>query len=223
MDYKNVVNLPILKNLPPEAEVLFVFVIDELHAMLRLTKKQLDGLDMAWGENHLLDFLENELHLDKKAFQLGQFAGNDCKTVLKNLDKLENCVPENCVKYVTCLRKFEEVRVSCFGHELREDFEEKIAEFVSAYSELVQNDENKMSVILKLHYLEDHVPQFCRTTGKGLGFFSAQTGEMVHNWFWKHFEKQKVKLDRTNLEKMGNAIVQAMADFNSKNIGRSSH
>ena len=84
-----------------------------------------------------MDFSENELHLNRKAFQLRQFAGNDCKTVLKNLDKLALKVPENCLQYVSCFKKSGEVHIICFGHELRVDFEQKIADFISACSELM--------------------------------------------------------------------------------------
>ena len=34
---------------------------------------------------------------------------------------------------MSCFKKIEEVRISCFGHELRVDFEQKIADFISAY------------------------------------------------------------------------------------------
>ena len=56
---------------------------------------------------------------------------------MKNLDKLALKVPENCLQYVSCFKKSGEVHIICFGHELRVDFEQKIADFISACSELM--------------------------------------------------------------------------------------
>ena len=113
-DFFNVVNFPVFKNLPRDEFVLMIFAIDELHVLTGIMKDITDVLLIDWGKNQFLKFLKKDLSINSDEYQLGRFVGNDVKKFLKNLDLLETKVPSHCQKYVGLLRKFEDVRISCF-------------------------------------------------------------------------------------------------------------
>ena len=130
------------------------------------------------------------------------FEGNQARKVLKSVDKLERDIQNNldfgtvlkCLPFTECLRKFDKVIDSCFGQELDDTFEEKIAEFSSSYRSL------DISITTKVHVVETHIVQFLRLKSfvGGLGFFSEQANESVHHDFKLEWEKVKVSQDILN-------------------------
>ena len=196
--------------------------IDELHALLRIVKKMYDDLAKIWGIEPALKFLK-DIHIDHEAYsKLGRLPGNECKKILKNLDKLRDLVPQNCSNYVNALESFNEIRISCFGQKIIGDYEAKIQAFKNNYSQLMFCDD--VSIINKMHLLFDHIAEFVKKKGP-LGKFSAQTGEAIHGEFWPYWEKTKVKLpwsmielDNTTREKIGNALLNSMLEFNADTL-----
>ena len=128
----------------------------------------------------------NVCNVKKEEYHGGTFAGNECRRLLKNVDRLEALSPQaDCVKFVTAFRSFDAVVSSCYGENLEEDFLQKIKTFSNDYLKL------KINVTPKVHV----VGEFCTLMGLGLSPWSEQTGESLHHDFnetWKKFKINNV-------------------------------
>ena len=135
--------------------------------------------------------------------------GNACKKVLLKLDSLRRHVPRRLSKFVSALEEFETVRNSCFGQELHPDYKLNIIRFSKAYDQLGVPRTNKV------HILVDHVPDFCDSKGKGLGFYSEQASEAVHCDYKKTWKNHKVH--ETN-PKFPSNLLAATLKYNCKHL-----
>ena len=112
----------------------------------------------------------------------GEFNGNMCRRLLKNLELLQSLLEDggefDAMPFVVCLKRFNEVCISCLSSStLYGDFEEKIRDFEKAYLHL------KISVTTAAHVVFNHVLQFCKFHKLPLGYFSEQASESVHRDF----------------------------------------
>ena len=98
--------------------------------------------------------------------------GNACARVLELLDDLEPRLEDHLKIYVVALKAFNDVRKSCFGKELLESFEMDIENFRKAYMDL------GIKITPKAHIIFDHVGDFCKRHGVGLGCWSEQARQV---------------------------------------------
>ena len=83
----------------------------------------------------------------------GAFEENDCRKLLKNIDKLRVVCSQNDF-FINVFEAFNDVLASCFGTQLADDFEEKIELFSTCYLKL------NISVTPKVHAVMHHVSEF---------------------------------------------------------------
>lgn len=81
------------------------------------------------------------------------------------------------------MRRFRQVKTTCFGLELHDDFEGAIARFSRAYADLDAN------ITPKVHAVLDHILPFFMSVDnrRGLGYWSEQAAEAVYhdfNFLW---------------------------------------
>ena len=71
---------------------------------------------------------------------------------------------------------------------------------------------------LKMHILSAHCKTFISLygKGKGLGFYSEQTGEAIHKKFDTTFGKYRMK--NIKADDYGNYLLRAVIDFSSMHI-----
>lgn len=126
------------------------------------------------------------------------FAGRHCRELLKKRSVLKT----ECEVYFFVLEAFSDVVQACFGYELDPTYILKIDEFCERWTSA------GLPVTPKLHMVMFHVPEFCREHQEGLGRFSEQTTESIHQEFdgtWKNY-----KVPDTSVlynEKLLNAVV----------------
>ena len=63
--------------------------------------------------------------------------------------------------------------------------------FGNAFLELKTYEGKAVEFTPKIHILVDHVPEFCESRNKGLGFYNEQASEAVHHDFleiWKNYK-----------------------------------
>ena len=87
-------------------------------------------------------------------------------------------------------------------------------EFKNIYLEL-----ENITVPPKVHILFNHVEEYISKFGidqKGLGFYSEQTGESVHQKFEQTFSKYKI--ENTNAENYGLRLRKIVVEFSSLHI-----
>ena len=152
-----------------------------------------------------------ECNVKKEDYHGGQFAGNESRKLLKNVDKLKALHPPTSVtKFITAFRSFDVVVEACYGKDLNPDFQRRIVAFAMDYLKL------GISVTPKVHAVFFHVAEFCLLTGKGLGPWSEQAGESVHHDFkqtWKNYKVNDVERDIYSEN-----LLRAVAAYNSKHL-----
>ena len=119
-------------------------------------------------------------------FHGGTLTGNDCRKLLRNVDKLRAICPLHCLDYVASFSAFNDVVESCFGNELLADFKRCCYRFEAMYKRL------EIAITPKVHAIFFHVPDFCSLMNSSLGMFSEQTPESVHYDFQQHWLNFKV-------------------------------
>ena len=107
--------------------------------------------------------------------------------------------------HIDTLKKINNLRKQVFGTELRE--------FEIAYNKIPN-----ITKPLKIHVLLVHCKTFFDECGKGkgLGFFSEQTDESIHQKFKPIFQRYKIK--SIDSEKYGSHLLDAVVAFSSYNI-----
>ena len=168
--FKNCVHEPLLKG-EGNQRISDIIPPPELHIHLGLTNKHARELNEAWGDDQFYQWcFKNNIKVEN--FFTNEMNGNSCKEVLEAQDSLEaeliGSGRSDLLLYVESMRAFNKVRKSCFGMDLEESFEEDIAAFKEAYVKV------GLSVTTKAHILFEHVADFCKKHGKGLGHFSEQ-------------------------------------------------
>ena len=80
--------------------------------------------------NHLYKFLPKSLNIKCQPIHGDQFAGNECRKLLKNVDVLQQLAEKNCAfcvfGIIDTLQKFDAVVSACFGNSLKDDYALKI-------------------------------------------------------------------------------------------------
>ena len=111
-------------------------------------------------------------------------------------------------QHIKSLKIFNNLRIQMFGTTLIQGWEETLSEFSKTYQSIPN-----ITKPPKIHILLSHCAQFLKLygRGKGLGFFSEQTGEAVHQKFEPIFDKYKIK--NIHSEQYGQRQRKAVVEF----------
>ena len=115
------------------------------------------------------------------------FEGNECVTLMNKIENYCTQLSFPSTRYhIDALKKLNNVTTQVFGTELGSRWKTSLREFELAYTKIPN-----ITKPLKVHVLIAHVKEFIETygKGKGLGFFSEQTGESIHQKFKPIFER----------------------------------
>ena len=114
-----------------------------------------------------LEEFQAEFGIMKTGYHGEVFEGNECNVILKNLDRLQEYVPEYLHEYVEALASFEDVKTGCFGYNLAGDYHRRIRTF--ELKMVVLKIKFNVTITPKCHILFDHSEQFIDETGKAIG------------------------------------------------------
>ena len=205
--FQNCVDMPLLEG-PDTTLVLDLIPPQELHLMLGVVNRIFDKLNDSWGEDRAYKWgIEN--YIVRAAYRGGSMEGNQCRQLLMKTDLLEKKVPSRLLPFVKALKDFDQVRRSCFGQTLHDDFLLAIGDFQRSYMDL------NIPITPKLHAIFVHVKQFCSKHNLSLGPYSEQSSESVHADFksvWKHFS---VDINHPNF---GNQLLLAVLKYNGMHM-----
>ena len=196
-DEREDLSTPVIQKVPPP----------ELHLLLGPTQHIIDELTKVWPGCD--DWLRS-LNVVRTEYFGGAFEGNDCRKIVKNASSLVAQCPDKFKHFADTLEKFDEVVRSCYGYTLSDTYKESIAKFTTSYLKL------GISVTPKVHAVMVHVEEFCEYSGTGLGPYSEQTSESLHQEFNKCWKRYFVK-DKTR-PIYGERLLAAVRSFNSNNI-----
>ena len=206
-NYGNVIHPPMLnEEQQDDTPVIQILPPPELHLMTGPTNTMFKGLESVWPEN---ETWTKSCNVKKTDYHGGQFTGNDCRKLLKNVDKIEN--PTGMVRnYVDAFDAFNDVVNACYGDQLMDDYVEKIKLFSIVYNKL------RINITPKIHAVVYHIEEFCTLTGRGLAPWSEQTVEAAHHDFNKTWENFKVK-DMEN-PVYGDYLLRDVKTYNGKHV-----
>ena len=215
--------MPLLpQNVDASTLVLDLVPPMELHLMLGIVNGLYDHLDKQLMENKCsitATDLSTDLGLKRFQYHGGQFNGNQCKKLLGNISKLK----DNLVKagaysvgepVLKALEYFNMVVDSCFGQELKSDYQVHIAKFADSFLALGKN------VTPKVHAVFLHVPQFLqrhKELQRGLGYWSEQASESVHSDFanlWIHSSYKRASIHKEYNTKLLKCVIA----YNSRHL-----
>ncbi len=177
-DFGNVIHSSIIDDdsVDMSTPVIYKVPPPELHLLLGTTQHLYDSLSKLWPG---IDAWLASINITKSDYFGGCFEGNDARKILKNISSLEERCSEDLRSYIETFRKFDDVVSSCYRHDLAENYKDNIAEFSSLFFNLM------ISVTPKIHAVMYHIEEFCDYSGTGLGPYSEQTSESLHQEFKK--------------------------------------
>ena len=219
-NYENCVNLPLFDG-PDDTYILDLIPIPELHLLLGITNKILALLNDKWSkisgvENRAYKWCdENNIH--RLEYRGKDLNGPACKLLLdKKLQRLRLDLPRCLRHFVLVFRAFDQVRSSCFSEELIPSYKNDIINFGNLYCDLKTAENKPVAIIPKIHILLDHVPEFCESRNRGLGFYNEQASEAVHHAFkeiWINY-----KINNEDHPKFQGNLLSATLEFNQRNM-----
>lgn len=149
-------------------------------------------------------------HVERQMYHGGTFTGNTCITLLNNLHLLHTLSPPSCCKFVETFRCFKRVVDSCYGKDLHAQYHARIQDFKNSYLHL------GIPVTPKIHAVMYHVHEFCELKDTGLGPFSEQSVESLHQDFQNAWEK--VSVSSTSNPRYGERLLKAVQMYNSRHM-----
>ena len=204
--FGNVVHPSLIRG-EDETPVIHAIPPPELHLMLGPVNHLYDELNKVWPESE--EWLRS-CNVKKADYHGGKFEGNECRKLLDNVHKLTELCPADFSPYVDAFEKLNDVVHSCYGNDLLPDYDLNINDFKDAFLQL------KISVTPKVHAIFFHIEDFCSLTKMGLGPWSEQASESVHQEFSKCWKKYTIK--STDNPLYGIKLLEAVQMFNSLNI-----
>jgi hypothetical protein len=142
--------------------------------------------------------------------------GKEVSKLLKNLNLLENIVPDKCKPFIDFMRAYAGVVNSCFHVDLLDSWQEDIICFGVKLANLL-NMFPRVKMTPKWHIILNHVPEWIERNNKGLGQVSEQEVEDTHSQFEKVWSKYRVK-NVDNPTYLPNYF-KSITDHNTTNLG----
>ena len=215
-NYNNVKNPPLLPNIFDQVPIFKITPPPALHIMLGVFNHIWKNMEAISKEHEkvLHDFARKH-NCVKESYWGKTFEGNECVKLMKKItfeDELLSNITE--IKHhIKAITIFNNLRIQMFGTTLQQGWEKTMSEFNKAYQSIPG-----ITKPLKIHILLSHCTDFLKLygQGKGLGFFSEQTGEAVHQKFEPIFDKYKMK--NIHSEQYGQRLRKAVVEFSSTHV-----
>ena len=208
-----------------------VYIIDivnfpELHVMMGVTQRLLDYIKAAstdkWVDDVIVKMNVTKTYHGGKA----GLNGNSCKKILENASTFlvkrkgldDSCDKDKIAAAAKTMSLFNSVVDSSFGNYVEEGWVDAIGKFCTSYRALAG-----ITFPPKFHLVESHLEEFLRRRwsqnpdyeGFGLGYWSEQQFEAVHNLFTTSWDRFKLGKDH---EGYGQALLTCVTSYDAKKI-----
>lgn len=221
-DCHSTVNPPLFAE-SDDTPVLKKCVIPELHVLTGFVNHLFwKGLVPLLGRDKALIW-PKKLNLTSKSYHGEVFEGNACRKLVKEADKLMdpdiyiNVGSLAILPFVNAFKSMNAVVDCCFtSGKVRTGLEAHLSKLNKDFKAL--NMLNDVSETLKIHVLRAHVEQCLEFIehGKGLGYWSEQTGESLHREFLLIWERYKLSSLENELYETN--LLTAVIEFSSLNV-----
>lgn len=207
--FENAVHEPLF--FPDEPKLVLELIPPmELHLLLGVVNHLFKGLTKLYPGAAEWPL---KLHIKMEDYHGGEFVGNDCRKLLKNVNILNELLEDENLIELKCFSKafetFKEVVDGCFGSTICSNIFQKIENFKEAYLT------TKVSITPKAHAIFHHVPEFLEMKGCGLGVYSEQSTETLHSDFKSQWSRFKIIKGHPKYEEN---LFNCVVDYNSKHM-----
>ena len=201
----------VLDSVPPMELHIYLGAINKLYDHLDDTSKKIGRNKTAahdWAK---------KCGMTRQAYHNGTFNGPQCSKLLTSLDGLKVILGEDLQNdainnIVFAFEAAIEVKSACFGQTALPNYQDTIKNFGMAYMKL------NISVTPKVHALLVHVSQFLeRQNGEGLGVWSEQASESVHQDFSALWINSCYKRDIVH-HKYASQLLRCVITYNSRHV-----
>lgn len=199
--------------------VLQKCVIPELHVLMGFVNHLFwKGLVPLLGRERAL-LWPKSLCVISKNYQGEAFEGNACRKLLKHPDELlksnicGEVGPLKLVPFVSSFKAMDKLVNACFStRQVNSNCEKLVKELETAFYSTGVTETLKIHVILK------HLSQCLNYLGKsGLGIWSEQSGEAIHNVFLKNYWN-RYKINMVDDDRYLSNLKKAVVEFSSQHI-----
>ena len=142
------------------------------------------------------------------------FERNECNKLLKKIDKLREIIPEEYHIFVDTFESLNDVKESCFGFYLGQNYKETIRKLEKNW--LILFKKYNVNITNKCHVIFKHVEEFIDRKKRPLGKYSEQVVEVAHqklNQIWEWYNVKDVES-----ELHGEHFLKCINHFNTFNI-----
>ena len=133
---------------------------------------------------------------------------------MKHISELREIIPDDFHIFIDTFQALNDVKKSCFGFTLGENFSEKIKVMEEKWTQL--KEKFNVSIPNKCHIIFDHLEEFIIRKNRPLGEFSEQVVEASHQKLKQIWEWYIVK--DLESESHGENLLKCINHFNSFNV-----
>ena len=170
------------------------------------------------SKHHDMAHIEKLLGLTKSDKQKKAFQGPECDKILRNLDFLQACLPEELHTFVEALRQVGIVYQISTARSVVSNHREIIQNFKHTWITLMENF--GITMPLKVHIIVDHLSDYFELSNQTLKDTNDQFIEACHAKVKKFFDNHpNYKFKDKNSDAYGEALLAAIVHFNSNNLG----
>ena len=194
----------------PSVRVLDVCALPMLHVHIGIINKAYTELIKIIPE---AEDWPRCLNLVREGYHSGSFEGNECRALLKNIDKLEKIIVASehhdaGIKFISVFESFNRV-ITLVNEPVVDQI--KLERAVMCFRHSWK--ESEMSLTPKVHLVFDHLIDFVKSkNGRNMSIYSEQSHESLHAKFDKVWAKYKIKdIQQKNY---GSHLLRAVLDFN---------
>ena len=175
------------------------------------------------GMQNVSEYHENACHefalkhnCIRESYHGKTFEGNECGKLMTKIDSDEGLYLANIPEFehhIQSIKEFNTLRKKAFGAQLKPGWKISLEKFDISYRKIPN-----ITKPLKVHIILAHLSEFIEQYGenKGLGLFSEQTGEAVHQNFDIFFAKYCIKT--IYADQYGQHLHKAVVEFSSSHI-----
>ena len=222
INFQNMIH-EILLQYPDDTFLIDIVNFPELHVMLGITTRLVDYIKL-FSSTEWVEAILDELNITQ-TFHRGKkgLNGNSCKKLLGHASIFtikSQSLPEKARINVAAetMTLFNAVVDSSFGNFVMEGWEDAIVKFCASYRALPN-----ITFPPKYHMVEAHLKEFLERRwaqnaayeGYGLGYWSEQQFEAVHNCFNNSWDRYKVGKDH---EDYGKRLLTCVKSYDARKI-----
>ncbi|XP_065641374.1 uncharacterized protein LOC124806873 isoform X1 [Hydra vulgaris] len=192
-DYKNMVNVCLIKVRNKSKLVLEVIPLLELHMLMGFVNHISTYIIVYWLE---YKGWVDSLGCIRRGYHGGTHEGNPCRIILKKSVQLSLRLPIELSSLLRPVRKFEKLVQGTFGSYFNPCYLQLITDFGCSYKATQEYCSEflgkKLTVTWKIYIISAHLQQFIELTGHSLGRYNEQVSELAHS-------KMKPIIERFNV------------------------